>query len=119
VWWIPVLGRVCNAVPEAPWGGFLAEGMVSRFFVCGGGGGSGEEVCVVGGWGCGCGCVGGGGCPVLGCVCNAVLEAPWGGFLAEEMVGMFFCGWGGGGLQVLASHAQLATHRACERRLRC
>jgi hypothetical protein len=28
VWWSPVLGRVCNAVPEAPWGGFLAEEMV-------------------------------------------------------------------------------------------
>lgn len=29
VWWSPVLGRVSSSVPAAPWGGFLAEEMVS------------------------------------------------------------------------------------------
>ena len=34
VWWSPVLGRVASSVPPQPWGGFLAEEMVSA----GGGG---------------------------------------------------------------------------------
>jgi hypothetical protein len=31
VWWSPVLGRVASEVPAAPWGGFLAEEMVSAW----------------------------------------------------------------------------------------
>lgn len=69
VWWSPVLGRVASEVPAAPWGGFLAEEMVSGLLR---GMGSWVEAETH--------------CAAVGDVSEELKVPPCGGFLAEEMV---------------------------------